>query len=418
MSKHFNFSIITITFLLLGAGALVVSFAAVHAVDVRRRQALERDFVGECRAAPPPSASALRPCVARWALVSQKDRELVQGQSTDIAVEFENSNAPKPCQATATLRASSFDVSPSSTDLSREITDPLGRLSWNVTPKTVGAQAISINTLLEERGFGFYVRTSKTIPDEITGIGGIVSLVVGLVRGFRKPDDAPRVGEPAKDGDAKRDEHPGAPRAFMTFAGRDVPDDFIERTKDLRVMFKDGYSFFDERPDAFVRRFRNQNLHTTVLIVHPESPVLGAVASMDPKKDGPRQNDDPNRKEDGPTQKGDCLSAVRAMKRIRDELKGENIDIARRVDFYGYDSVPTWTGFLSDTKAYLSLYPSSPHRGELLTLEVGAGDDSAWAVFFERYSSDFQDVLRHASHRRSLFDYAAENESAVLRGGA
>lgn len=187
--------------------------------------------------------------------------------------------------------------------------------------------------------------------------------------------------------------------AFPLWAGR-VPSDFIRSEQDLRIMLKDGFTFFSERKAELKERFRQRGFHTKILMLHPDYPFMAAVAQMDHvKSDNVRQ------------QLQDCRFAIDTMQQIRAELLHESqgkIDIRQTVEFLGYSLVPTWTGFIGSSTSYVSLYFTRPYRGELNTLLIQKFDDRGRETpLYESMFREFEEIWRylHPQKNASLFDY-------------
>lgn len=146
--------------------------------------------------------------------------------------------------------------------------------------------------------------------------------------------------------------------------------DFLESQKYLTIFLKDGYSFFKANAELLTRRFADPNKTTKILIVHPDSPYIDAVAAMDDRKKGHPES-----------QRSDCLQAVQFAQNVRAALNSIGKDCIDRVAIKGHDSVPTWNGFIGDDTAIVNLYPTRPYRGPLPTLTAKKGDDMyQWAI--------------------------------------
>ena len=165
-------------------------------------------------------------------------------------------------------------------------------------------------------------------------------------------------------------------------------------------MLKDGYSFFKDRQGELKDRFRKTDFHTTILILHPDYQYIPAVAQMDPVK----ANDPAKQIED-------CRLAIQTMQKIRRELMAElpaQSDICDRVKFFGYKLVPTWTGFIGSSLAYISLYFTHPHRGGLNTLIVRRMDGKEQQTsYYDSMSIDYNEILREVPDQQGagLFEY-------------
>ncbi|HEY6640543.1 hypothetical protein [Povalibacter sp.] len=189
----------------------------------------------------------------------------------------------------------------------------------------------------------------------------------------------------------------GVVGAYPLWSGR-VPADFMLTEPSLRVMLKDGRSFFKEREADLKDRFRRNGFRTTILILHPDSPYMGAVARMDHVK-----------ADDVYKQVKDCHYAIEAMQKIGSELLKEGVDIRKNVDFLGYPFVPTWTGFIGESLAYVSMFFTRPHRGDLNTIVIRKHDDRGEETqFYKAMSREYEEIRRHIqdSEEASLFDYS------------
>jgi hypothetical protein len=185
--------------------------------------------------------------------------------------------------------------------------------------------------------------------------------------------------------------------AFPLWLGR-VPEEFLDSEVYLRIMLKDGYTFFSERKEALKKRFRQAHFHTKILILHPESPYIPAVAQMDPVKETHSDR-----------QVNDCLLAIKTMQTIRRELMSEeSIDIAERVEFLGYPFVPTWNGFIGSSLSYISFFFTRPYRGELNTLVIRRTNDRGQETnFFGAMFREYEEIWRHVLDLEGskLFEY-------------
>jgi hypothetical protein len=180
--------------------------------------------------------------------------------------------------------------------------------------------------------------------------------------------------------------------AFELWAGR-VPKDFLQSELDLRIMLKDGFSFFSERKQELKERFRKKNLQTKILMLHPNYPFMPAVAQMDHVK-----------AEEVAKQVADCRFGILTMQQIRSELlsETERIDISDRVEFLGYSLVPTWTGFIGSSLAYVSMYFTRPYRGNLNTLIIRSTDDRGQETpYYQSMFREFEEIRRHLLDQES-----------------
>jgi|SRR5580693_56998 hypothetical protein len=174
-----------------------------------------------------------------------------------------------------------------------------------------------------------------------------------------------------------------------------VPDDFILSQSNLLMLFKDGFSFFSSRAGVLRKRLAKARASTTILLLHPDYRHMGGVADMDPQKRG-----NPGR------QRQDCLDTIRTMHRLRSEiLATTGSDIAGRVGFIGYRSVPTWNGMLGASRSFITLYPTHSHRGELITLDISNYlEEGLRSFWFERYMTDFEELVRAAKSEQEEWD--------------
>jgi hypothetical protein len=165
-----------------------------------------------------------------------------------------------------------------------------------------------------------------------------------------------------------------------------ISDGFMLAQEELFIFLKDGHTFFNSCAHLLQQRFVDKKCTTKVLILHPDFEHIDAVASMDPKKKG---ND---------IQRKDCLGAIGVMHNIRrDIISNGGMDIASRVLFLGYRTIPTWSGFIAKTEAIIRLYPARPHRGDLLTLQIDAKTkDNMPAAWYQEYRTDFDEIVRMA----------------------
>uniref|UniRef100_UPI00286E6FE6 hypothetical protein n=1 Tax=Chamaesiphon sp. VAR_69_metabat_338 TaxID=2964704 RepID=UPI00286E6FE6 len=99
--------------------------------------------------------------------------------------------------------------------------------------------------------------------------------------------------------------------------------------------------------------------------------------------------------------------------KIRDEIEAEcGEDISERVTFFGYDFVPTWNGFISESDAIIHLYPTMPYRGDLLTLKILAKDEKGNATeWHDKYKGEYNEIMRLVkddSLNHNLWEYHIE----------
>jgi hypothetical protein len=175
----------------------------------------------------------------------------------------------------------------------------------------------------------------------------------------------------------------GIERASSSDAGG-VDDDFLRSGNNLIVKMKDGKSFFPRKVRVIEERVRG-NLKTTVVILHPDSEDIAAVAGMDDTKRGkPR------------LQRQECEEAIAEMHKLRDRLSQDSINAEELIDFIGYRFVPTWVGFIGDEIAYVHLYFTAPYRGSLNTLCLAKGEATSTKNWYWSYVRDVDETIRHA----------------------
>lgn len=188
----------------------------------------------------------------------------------------------------------------------------------------------------------------------------------------------------------------GIINAYLRWVGK-IPEDFLQSQQVLRIMLKDGRSFFSGRSEELKTRFRNPAFRTRILVLDPEYKHMKAVAEMD------------DRKIESAKQIQDCRFAISTMQRIREELLSEGIEIKDRVAFRGYSLVPTWTGFIGESLAYVSFFFTRPHRGDLPTLVIRRqGENRALTEFYDAFDTEFDELWRMTdpdTGAASLFDY-------------
>lgn len=184
-------------------------------------------------------------------------------------------------------------------------------------------------------------------------------------------------------GDLKFEDR-GVRNCLSMWAGK-IDDVFILEQRHLRIFLKDGFTFFKNKYDSLKKRLSNARRATSILILHPDYEHMKAVADMDTEKKGRAE-----------IQREDCLTAIRTLHKIRDELlRDKNVDIAQTVDFVGYRSIPTWNGFIGTTEAIIHLYPAKRYRGDLKTLRINAKDkDGNTAEWYQKYQEEFDEIMR------------------------
>ncbi|QPF85167.1 hypothetical protein IC762_02190 [Bradyrhizobium genosp. L] len=207
------------------------------------------------------------------------------------------------------------------------------------------------------------------------------------------------------DGFRKMSIRSGIERAFSAVGG-EVDDEFIRGGRNLVVKLKDGKSFFPKRIGTLESRVRNK-LQTTVLIFHPESEHLSAVADMDNNKRGRPY-----------IQKQDSEAAIRQMHAMRDRLSADGVRTEEFVEFIGYRFVPTWVGFLGPEIAYIHLYFSHPYRGPLNTLGIVKGYDDSTTNWYASYDRDIEETVRQAKEELgwNLWEHRIDEVAGSRRG--
>ncbi len=179
---------------------------------------------------------------------------------------------------------------------------------------------------------------------------------------------------------------------------RPVEQDFLLSARELTILLKDGYSFFRANAAVLKERFKDASKKTTIVIVHPDSPNLTAIASMDIEKAG---------KPD--VQKNDCLQAIACLHKIMDEILTEGTlsreDLESRVAFIGHDFVPTYNGFIGDDLAIINHYTTRAYRGPLVSMRV-ARQDPDHGLLYEAFRKDIAEIVRNArAPRHNLWKF-------------
>lgn len=187
---------------------------------------------------------------------------------------------------------------------------------------------------------------------------------------------------------------------------QNIPPNFIEQQRNLVLFFKDGYSFFKTNAELLTRRLANSEKSTIILIVHPDSSAMNAIANMDDHKAGHPES-----------QQSDCLQAIKVMQGIRNKLLGDGKgDCAERTAFVGHHLVPTWNGAIGDNQAFVNLYTTRPYRGKLASLHVYENGADGGA-FFSFYVEDCKGIVCASVPERGsdLWSYQLPKELADLR---
>jgi hypothetical protein len=147
---------------------------------------------------------------------------------------------------------------------------------------------------------------------------------------------------------------------------------FLASQQDLTIFLKEGYKFWEANAELVSRRFADPGKRTTVIIVHPDSVVMGKVAELDTQKT-PK------------IQRSDCLETVRLLQMIRDVVIANGSAEAKesfdnRVTFIGHQYVPSWNGNVGDEIATVNVYDTGPAgRGPMASMTAG-GAVREWAL--------------------------------------
>ena len=184
--------------------------------------------------------------------------------------------------------------------------------------------------------------------------------------------------------------------AYPMWSGR-YPRDFIASQSTLRLMLKDGCTFFKERRQELLERFKNPDLETKILLLHPDSHFMEAIAHMD---DGKMNK--PH------LQVSDCKQAIKTLQKMRTDLLAEGIDIQNRVQVMGYVSVPTWSGAIGSSLGYAGFFFTRPYRGNLNFLVFKKAEDNGLeTALYEAFDREFEELWRYAVSQGgvSLFEY-------------
>lgn len=173
-----------------------------------------------------------------------------------------------------------------------------------------------------------------------------------------------------------------------------VEKEFLETAEELTIFLKDGYTFFKANAEVLKNRFADPTKKTRVIIVHPDSPNIRAVSSMDPKKSG--RSTKPFKRSKFYIQKEDCFKAIDALHQLRRELLDEGRgDCAERVEFIGHPFVPTWNGFahVGDGKGKIIIndYSTIPERTNLLAKEAVQG-----SLAYDKRYGELGEIVREA----------------------
>jgi hypothetical protein len=174
--------------------------------------------------------------------------------------------------------------------------------------------------------------------------------------------------------------------------------DFLSGQRNLVIFLKDGYSFFKANAELLTQRLADPSKRTTLIIVHPDSLHLKAIADMDPHKAGKPE-----------VQQSDCQQAVRLLHEIRANLKTEyKGDCAERTTFIGHDLVPTWNGFVGDELAIVNLYPTRSYRGPLVSFTAFKDGENGADILYVNARTDCEEIVREAGQnaRSNLWNYA------------
>jgi hypothetical protein len=183
--------------------------------------------------------------------------------------------------------------------------------------------------------------------------------------------------------------------------------EFLFAQENLTIFLKDGYTFFRANAEILTRRFADPAKTTRVIIVHPDTPFMDAVASMDDKK-----------KSFPESQRSDCLQAVRVMHEIREKLLADlGTDCANRVKFIGQDNVPQGNYFIGDDTAIINLYPTRPHRGSLLSLRAKKNRNREDRLLYQWVLDDSNAILKQAQPEDNLWNYRLPSPLLDLRAG-
>ncbi len=186
---------------------------------------------------------------------------------------------------------------------------------------------------------------------------------------------------------------------------------FLSDQKHLIIFVKDGYSLFKANAELLTNRLANISKKTTIIIAHPDSPYMDAIANMDDNKKGKPES-----------QRSDSLQAVRLLQEIQQKLASDDqgdISLLNRVTFMGHHNVPTWTGFVGDDIARVNLYPTRPYRGSLLCLTGQKNGKQDSGMVYKGALTDCDEILAEAKKdpRNNLWNYQLPSTMPDLRQG-
>ena len=157
-----------------------------------------------------------------------------------------------------------------------------------------------------------------------------------------------------------------------------VPKDWLAGQNHLRIVMKDGYSFFKANRDTFAARFSDPTRTTVILINDPDTPFIDAITDKDYNKTVE-------------SQRNDYMQTILLVQDIVAEAK--KVSDTCSVRFAGFNDVPADNIFLGDHTLIKKFYPSESYRGPLEGCMVDATKSEEAELLFERAAKTCQSLL-------------------------
>lgn len=146
-----------------------------------------------------------------------------------------------------------------------------------------------------------------------------------------------------------------------------IAGDWLAAQKNLTVMMKDGYTFFQHNRNIFAERFSNSDKTTTILINNPDTPFIDAIAEKDLHKTSE-------------TQRSDFMQTILLLQDIFAAVAQTGIQPNAKL--LGYDAVGTDNIFLGDHEVIQKFYRTPSYRGPLMGVAADAWQSNEAGVIF------------------------------------
>jgi hypothetical protein len=118
------------------------------------------------------------PCTHSLQGVEVADRVLGVGHSFNLKINLNNDSA-ETCDARLIVEAATFDDQ----QKTKVVSLPPGPLTlyWNLAPKETGPQTINVDSALEQRTIGVFVRDHNYLPPHLVSASAGISAILGPI---------------------------------------------------------------------------------------------------------------------------------------------------------------------------------------------------------------------------------------------